>query len=121
MKPTESRTAAHSRSTAASMSSPGLRVVPGPLPLPDVLEQGALGDVPGVDGGDAGGVEQLAALASGQGREGHRGERRPVGGGADLADAAGSASPACRRAAAMTPMALTPEVLPWSLAVLMEV
>ena len=95
----------------------GLRVVPGPLPLADVLEQGAVGDVPGVDRGEPRRVEQLAALASGQGRERHRGVRRPVGGGADLArDVAGRPS-----AAAMTPIALTPEVLPWSLAVLIEV
>jgi hypothetical protein len=31
------------------------------------------------------------------------------------------ASPACLSAAAMTPIALTPEVLPWSFAVLMDV
>ena len=41
----------------------------------------------------AGGVEQFAALASGQGGERHRGVRGPVGGGADVADAR-DASPA---------------------------
>ncbi len=68
---------------------PVLRVVPGPLPLPHVLEQGALRDVPGVNGRLAGGVEQLPALASGQCRERHGSERCAVGGGADVADATG--------------------------------
>ncbi len=45
--------------------------------------------MPRVDRGLAGRVEQLAALASCQGREGHGRKRCTVGGGADVADAAG--------------------------------
>ena len=66
-----------------------LRVVPGALPLADVLEEGAVGDVPGVDGGEPGRVEELPALASGEGSERHRGEGGAVRGGADLPDAPG--------------------------------
>ncbi|MCY1230937.1 hypothetical protein D9M72_433710 [compost metagenome] len=68
---------------------PVLRVVPGALPLPHVLEQRTLGHVPRVDRRNTGGVEQFAALASGKCRKRHRGERGTVGGGADVADAPG--------------------------------
>ncbi len=67
-----------------------LRVVPGALPLSNVLEQCALGNMPRVDGRDAGRVKKLSALASGQSSEGNRGERCTVGRGADLADARNS-------------------------------
>src|SRR5699024_10843289 len=56
-----------------------LRVVPGTLPPADILELGAVGDVPGVDRGDAGGVEELSPAATGQGREGHGSERGAEG------------------------------------------
>ncbi len=60
------------------------RVVPGPQPLPDQLELGAVGDVPRVDRGQPGGVEQVTPIASREGGEGDRRVGRPVGGGADL-------------------------------------
>ena len=44
--PTVVRTARHSRATAACMSSPALREVPGALPLADVLEDRAVRRVP---------------------------------------------------------------------------
>ena len=54
--------------------------------------------MPGVDGGEAGRVEELSALASGQGGERHGGERGAVRGGADFPDAAGrfACLPQCR-------------------------
>ena len=55
----------------------GLRVEPRPLPLADVLEHGAGGDVPVVHGGDPLRVEQPPAVAAGQGGEGHRRVRGP--------------------------------------------
>ncbi|MET9872943.1 YceI family protein, partial [Streptomyces sp. NPDC006386] len=55
------------------LAGPG--VVPGALPLPDVLEQRPLRDMPAVEGGGPLGVEQLAALPPGQGGEGDRGVR----------------------------------------------
>ena len=64
----------------------GLRVVPGALPLPDVLELRAVRHVPAVDGRGPLRVEQLAALTPGQGGEGDRRVRRPVGRGADLSE-----------------------------------
>ena len=44
-----------------------------------------MGDVPGMDGGEPRGIEQVSAVASGEGGEGDRRVRGPVGGGADLA------------------------------------
>src|SRR5699024_4670092 len=66
-----------------------LRVVPGPFPLPDVFELGAVGDVPGVDRGDPGWVEEFALASSGQCREGHRGEGGAEGRVPDLAEVVG--------------------------------
>ena len=82
---TASRAAAHSRSTAASMSSLSRGIEPGPLPLADILEHRALLDVPVMDRRRAHGVEAVAAGAAGQHRERYRLDRRPRGGGADVA------------------------------------
>ena len=60
------------------MSSSPDGVVPRPLPLPDVLEDGAVGDVPGVDGRRAHGIGEHAAIAAGEQREGDGDGRRPV-------------------------------------------
>ena len=81
-----------------------------------------MGDVPGMDGGEPRGIEQVSAVAAGERGEGDRRVRGPVGGGADLARGGAARGPfEPFSAAAITPMALTAEVLPWSFAVLMEV
>src|SRR5437879_6420585 len=41
------------------------REVPGPLPLADVLEDGAVGDMPGVNRGHSNGIEQVATMSAG--------------------------------------------------------
>ena len=63
---------------------PRLRVVPRPQPLADDLHLGAVLDVPGVHRRGALGVEEVAALASGERRERDRDVRRPVGRRPDL-------------------------------------
>ena len=106
--PTLVRAAATSRATAAAMSSPGARVVPGPLPLADVLEHGAVRLVPGVHRRAPHRVEQRAAVAPDDRAEGHRRIGRAEGRDADLGDRSG------RSIAATMPSALTLLVLPWS-------
>ena len=76
---TDSRAAAHSRRTAASMSSPVAREEAWPLPLADVLEHGAGLDVRRLDRRHAHRVEELAAVAARQERERDRQVRRPEG------------------------------------------
>ena len=63
------------------------------------------------------GIEQVSPVASREGGEGDRRVRGPVGGGADLA----RGRRRCSSAVAISPIALTADVLPWSLAVLIEV
>ena len=48
------------------------REVPGPLPLADVLEDGSVSDVPGMDGGHANRVEEVAAISAGHQPKRHR-------------------------------------------------
>ena len=64
------------------LAGPG--VVPGPLPLAHVLEAGAVGLVPGVHGGGAHRLEQVAEIRAHQGAVGDRRVRGTEGGGADL-------------------------------------
>ncbi len=66
-----------------------LRVVPGPFPLPDVFELGTVGDVPGMDRGDPGRVEEFALAPSGQRRKGHRCEGGAEGRVPDLTEIVG--------------------------------
>ena len=54
------------------MSSPGQRVVPWPLPLSDILEDGAAVHMPVVHGGDPLGIEHPSAAAAGECGECHR-------------------------------------------------
>ena len=76
----------HSRSTAACMSSPALREIPGALPLADILEHGALRFGPGMDRRLARRVEQRPARMADDRAEGHRRIGRAEGGQADLGD-----------------------------------
>ena len=61
---------------------PGLGIVPGPLPLPDILELGAMRHVPLVHGRLAHRIEERADLAAGDGAEGDRRVVRAEGRGA---------------------------------------
>jgi hypothetical protein len=58
--------------------------VPGALPLANVLEQSAVLLVPAVQRGDPDRIVQRAPIPPGQGGEGERHIRRPVGGGPNL-------------------------------------
>ena len=82
--PSEARVARHSRATAACMSSPGLREVPGAAPEGDRLEDRALRLGPGVDRGPPGDLEGRALVVAGEGAEGRRRVGRAEGGQADL-------------------------------------
>ena len=64
----------------------GPRVIPGPLPLADVLEGRAVALVPGVDRRLAGGIEQVVDIAAGEDAEGDRGIGRAEGGDAHFRD-----------------------------------
>ena len=61
----------------------GARIVPGPHPLADMFERGAMGALPGVHRGGSHRLEQGADGAPGVGANRHRRQRRAKGGGAD--------------------------------------
>lgn len=88
----------------------GLRVVPGALPLADVLEEGPVLHMPGVQGRRADRVVQRPSVAARERGEGDRG----VGGRNVVVPSAEMSTPS---SSATTPLARTPDVLPWSLAV----